>query len=378
MRVVVAPDKFKGSLTAAEAALAMADGVREAVPDAEVRLLPVSDGGEGFIAAAVTAGWTPQSAVVQGPCGDPVRAGYAVRDGAAVLEMAEASGLRLLPGGVSAPLTASTRGTGELVLAALDGGARRLVLGVGGSATTDGGAGLAQALGARLLDADGKDLPPGGAALVDLDRVDASSMDPRLAGLEVVVATDVDNPLVGSSGAAAVYGPQKGADPEDVVRLEAGLRRWALVLNRDLGADLAEVPGAGAAGGLGAGAMAFLGARQVSGIAAVLDIVGFRQALLGADLVLTGEGSLDAQSLFGKAPVGVAAAAGRARVPVVALVGRLDLHPDQVRGAGFVQVRALLELQPDVDAAVRDAAGLLTRLTCQAVLDVVYPPPGRA
>ena len=380
LTVVLAPDKFKGSLTAAEAASAMAVGVRAAVPDAEVRLLPVSDGGEGFVAAAVTAGWTPRSAVVQGPCGDPVRAGYAARAGAAVLEMAEASGLRLLPDGVAAPLTASTRGTGELVLAALDGGARRLVLGVGGSATTDGGAGMAQALGARLLDAGGHELPPGGAALVGLDRVDVQDLDPRLRELDVVVATDVDNPLLGPDGAAAVYGPQKGASPGDVALLDAGLRRWAEVLRRDLGADVAHVPGAGAAGGLGAGAMALLGARQTSGIGAVLDIVGFDQALHGADLVLTGEGSLDQQSLFGKAPVGVAAAAGRAGVPVVAVVGRLVLDDAQVRDAGFSAARALLELQPDAGLAVADAAALLARLTEEVVRDVtaVHQGPDQA
>ena len=370
MLVVVAPDKFKGSLTAPEAALAMAVGVRAAVPSAEVRLLPVSDGGEGFVEAAVAAGYLRRTAVVSGPTGEDVRAQLAVKDGCAVLEMAEASGLRLLPKGVRAPRTASTSGTGQLVLAALDAGADRVVLGVGGSATTDGGAGMAQALGARLLDADGHELPPGGAALVDLDRVDVSGLDPRLHDLHVVVATDVDNPLVGPSGAAAVYGPQKGAGPEDVALLDAGLRRWADVLLRDVGADVADVPGAGAAGGLGAGALAFLGARQESGIEAVLDIVGFDDALRGADLVLTGEGSLDEQSLFGKAPVGVAAAAGRAGVPVVALVGRLALDDVQVHRAGFVVARALLELQPDVGRAMADAAALLAGLAASVVRDL--------
>lgn len=370
MLVVVAPDKFKGSLTAQEAASAMADGVRAAVPGAEVRLLPVSDGGEGFVEAAVAVGYTRRTADVRGPVGDDVEAVYAVRDGSAVVEMAEASGLRRLRDGVPAPLTASTWGTGQLVRAALDAGATTVVLGVGGSATTDGGAGMAQALGARLLDAHGEDLPPGGAALVGLDRVDVTGLDGRLAGARVVVATDVDNPLVGPSGAAAVYGPQKGASPDDVAVLDAGLRRLAEVLERDLGLQLADVPGAGAAGGLGAGAMAFLGARQESGIEAVLEIVGFAEAVAGADLVLTGEGSLDEQSLFGKAPVGVAAAAGRAGVPVAALCGRLALDDAQVRGAGLVSARALLELQPDAGLAVADAAGLLARLTEEVVRDV--------
>lgn len=379
MLVVVAPDKFKGSLTAREAAEAMAAGVRDAVPDAEVRLLPVADGGEGFVEAAVSAGYTRCTAVVRGPSGDDVEAGYAVRGSAAVVEMAEASGLRRLTGGVPAPLTASTYGTGQLVRAALDAGARSLVLGVGGSATTDGGAGMAQALGVSLLDTGGQELAPGGAALSDLDRIDVAGLDQRLTAVQVVVATDVDNPLTGPSGAAAVYGPQKGACPEDVQRLAAGLQRWAEVLQCDLGTSVAMTAGAGAAGGLGAGAIAFLGARQESGIAAVLSIVGFHDAVQGADLVLTGEGSLDEQSLFGKAPVGVAAAAGRTGIPVAALVGRLALSQDEVRDAGFASARALLELQPDVGLAVSDAAALLRRLAAEVVTDArrrTPAPPG--
>ncbi len=377
MLVVVAPDKFKGSLTSAEAAEAMASGVRAAVPGAQVRQLPVSDGGEGFVTAAVAAGYARRTAVVQGPTGDDVTAEYAVLDATAVVEMAEASGLRRLSGGVPAPLTASTYGTGQLITAALDAGATSLVLGIGGSASTDGGAGMAQALGARLLDPAGADLPPGGAALVDLDRVDVTGLDARLAEVRVVVATDVDNLLVGPSGAAAVYGPQKGASPKDVALLDDGLRRLAQVIDRDLGRQLADTPGAGAAGGLGAGAVAFLGARQESGIDAVLEIVGFTDALHGADLVLTGEGSLDEQSLFGKAPVGVAAAARRAGVPVVALCGRLALDAGQVEGAGFVSARALLELQPDVDLAVSGAAPLLARLAEEVVRDVTRGPDDR-
>lgn len=380
MLVVVAPDKFKGSLSAVEAAEAMARGVRAAVPDAEVRLLPVADGGEGFVEAAVVAGYDRRTVVVRGPGGDDVTADLAVLGSTAVIEMAEASGLRRLAGGVPLPLTASSHGTGQLVLAALDAGASRLVLGVGGSATTDGGAGMAQALGARLLSSAGEELPPGGAALADLDRIDVGGLDARLAGVQVVVATDVDNPLVGPTGAAVVYGPQKGAGPEDVERLSAGLERWAEVVERDLGVPVAEAPGAGAAGGLGAGAIAFLGARQESGIAAVLEIVGFHEAVEGADLVLTGEGSLDEQSLFGKAPVGVAAAAGRAGIPVTALVGRLALGPAEVLDAGFASARALLELQPDAGLAVQDAAALLARLTEEVVRDMtaVHQGPDEA
>ena len=297
MRVVVAPDKFKGSLTAVQAARAMADGLRRVWPDSEVLLVPVADGGEGTVDAAVAAGYQRRTVPVQGPTGEPVLADFALRGGSAVLELAEASGLRRLPRGLPAPLTASTFGTGQLLLAALDAGARRVVLGVGGSATTDGGAGMAQALGARLLDADGAELPPGGAALLHLHRIDVEGLDRRLAATSVVLASDVDNPLLGPSGAAAVYGPQKGATPQEVERLDAALTRYASVVQRDLARAVDRTPGAGAAGGTGAGALAFLSARISSGIDLVLDVVGFPEALAGADLVLTGEGSLDAQAL---------------------------------------------------------------------------------
>lgn len=373
MRIVVAPDKFKGSLTAVEAAEAVARGVLRADPGADVLLLPVADGGEGTVDAVVAAGFARHHATVAGPVGNPVTASYALKEGSAVIEMAEASGLRRLPGGVPAPLTASTSGTGELVTAALDAGARHLVLGVGGSATTDGGAGMAQALGARLLDADGAELAHGGAALAQLDRIDVGGLDARLRDVRVTVATDVDNPLVGPTGAAAVYAPQKGAGAADVERLEAGLRRYAEVVERDLGVPVAHVPGAGAAGGIGAGALAFLGARQESGIAAVLGIVGFAEAVRGADLVITGEGSLDEQSLFGKAPVGVAAAAAGAGVPVVALVGRLALSTAQLDGAGIRSARALLELEPDLTLAQSNGAALLARLAEELVRDLINP-----
>ena len=280
----------------------------------------------------------------------------------AVIEMAEASGLRRLPGERPAPLAASTFGAGELVRAALDAGARHVVLGVGGSASTDGGAGMAQALGARLLDAAGEEIPPGGAGLAGLDRIDATGLDPRLADTELVVASDVDNPLVGARGAAAVFGPQKGATPDDVAVLDAALARYAGIVARDLGVDVAQLPGAGAAGGTGGGAIAFLGARLTSGIELVLEVVGFSSALEGADLVVTGEGSLDEQSLSGKAPVGVARAAARAGVPVVALVGRLEVGPEQLQGVGIGEAHALLDIAPDATVAQRDADRLLGQL----------------
>ena len=361
-KIVVAPDKFKGSLTAVQAAQAIADGLRRSRADIDVVQLPVADGGDGTVAAALAAGYEPRTATVQGPTGEPVEATFAVRGEQAVLELAEASGLSRLPHGTRAPLTASTYGTGQLLLAALDAGCRSLILGVGGSASTDGGAGMAQALGARFLSAAGEEVGRGGAALLDLDRVDPTLLDPRLASTTVILACDVDNPLVGAQGAATVYGPQKGATSNDVELLDKALSHYAEVLHRDMGLHLSHRAGAGAAGGTGAGAIAFLGAVSSSGIELMLDVVGFARAVEGADLVITGEGSLDAQSLSGKTPVGVARAAASAGVPVIALVGRLEVGPDELRAVGITSARAILELEPDDILAQRDAAVLLARL----------------
>jgi glycerate 2-kinase len=366
MRVVVAPDRFEGSLGAGQAAVAIEAGLRRARPDAEVLRLPLGDGGAGTLEALVAAGFQRLAVPASGPTGEPVAAAIAVDGRRAFVEMAEASGLKRLPGGRRAPLEATTRGTGELVLAALDLvpgiGARDLVLGIGGSATTDGGAGMAAALGARFLDADGAELPPGGAALLRLARIDTSGLDPRLGETRVTVASDVDNPLVGPEGAAAVYGPQKGAGPDDVLLLDSALRRYARVLADDLGLDLAATPGAGAAGGLGAGAIAFLGAELRPGIELVLELIGFDRAVAGADLVVTGEGKLDAQSLRGKAPVGVARAAAAHGVPVVVLAGAVEVADRELRAAGFEEAHALLELEPDQRRAMAEAAPLLERL----------------
>lgn len=375
LRILVAPDKFKGSLTAVEAARSIARGLSRRHPAAEIVELPVADGGDGTVDAAVAAGYARRRATVSGPTGEPVEAEFAVLGDRAVIEMAEASGLRRLPGGRPAPLIASTYGTGQLVAAALDAGARHIVLGVGGSASTDGGAGMAQALGARLLGAAGVDLPPGGAVLADLTRIDVTGLDPRLADAEVVVAIDVDNPLVGPRGAAAVFGPQKGATERDVAVLDAALTRYAEVVARDLGLAVADVPGAGAAGGTGAGALAFLGARTTSGIGLVLEVIGFATALVGADLVVTGEGSLDVQSLSGKAPVGVALAAAAAGVPVIALVGRLEVGPEQLRAVGIARAYALLDRAADVAEAQRDAAPLLADLAEQVGHDLPTHQP---
>jgi glycerate kinase len=362
MRVVVAPDKFEGSLTADQAARAIEAGLLRARPDAVVARLPVGDGGAGTLAAVVAAGFDRVPVRATGPTGQPVDAAIALRGDRAFVEMAEASGLKRLPGGRRAPLEATTYGTGELIRAALDRGARELVLGIGGSATTDGGAGMASALGARFLDDAGQPLPPGGAALLRLARLDAGGLDPRIGQVHVTVAADVDNPLVGPQGAAAVYGPQKGASPEDVLLLDSALRRYARVLQADLGIDLADTPGAGAAGGLGAGAIAFLGADLRSGIDLVLELIGFDTAAAGADLVITGEGKIDFQSLRGKAPLGVARAAAAHGVPVVALGGVVEVAERELRAAGIEEAHALTQLEPDVERSIAEAAPLLQRL----------------
>jgi len=325
VRLVVAPDKFKGSLSAAALARAVERGWRAVRGDGdEIALCPMADGGEGTVAAFVDAGFEPVTVRVRGPLGAPVDAAYAFDAAAAtaVIEMAAASGLALLRDEERDPLRASTYGTGELIADALARGARRIVVGVGGSATNDGGAGCAQALGVRFLDADGGDLEAGGLALSRLARIDASGRDARLAGVRVEVACDVDNPLTGARGASAVYAPQKGADPEMVTRLDAALAQLALIASRDLGAvaaDLARTPGAGAAGGLGYGLMVFLGATPRAGVELVADLRGLERLLEGADLCVTGEGRVDEQTLMGKTVSGVARLARRHGVKTVAL-----------------------------------------------------------
>ncbi|MER6165247.1 glycerate kinase [Streptomyces violaceorubidus] len=365
-RVLVAADKFKGSLTAVEVAERVTAGLRRVVPDVRVEALPVADGGDGTVAAAVAAGFERREVRVAGPLGDEVTAAYALREGTAVVEMAEASGLQRLPEGVLAPLTASTYGSGELLRAALDAGARTIVFGVGGSATTDGGAGMLAALGARFLDGDGQPVAPGGGGLAALASADLSGLDPRLSDVELVLASDVDNPLTGPKGAPAVYGPQKGASPDDVRALDAALGHLAKVLERTEGvgaraAGYAASPGAGAAGGVGFGAM-LLGARFRPGIEVMLDVLGFAPALERAELVITGEGSLDEQTLHGKAPAGVAAAARAAGKEVVAVCGRLALPAEALGRAGIRRAYPLTDVEPDVTKCIAEAGPILERV----------------
>jgi glycerate kinase len=374
--VLIAADKFKGSLTAVEVAERVTAGLRRVVPGLEVESLPVADGGDGTVAAAVAAGFERREIRVAGPLGQEVTAAFALRGGTAVVEMAEASGLQRLPAGVFAPLTASTYGSGELLVAALDAGARTIVFGVGGSATTDGGAGMLSALGARFLDADGEPVPPGGGGLADLARADLSGLDPRLASVDLVLASDVDNPLTGPKGAPAVYGPQKGASPDDVEALDAALGHFAKVVEAAVGpraAEYAASAGAGAAGGIGYGAL-LLGARFRPGIEVMLDVLGFAPALERASLVITGEGSLDEQTLHGKAPAGVAAAARRAGKEVVAVCGRLGLAPAELEGAGIVRAYPLTSVEPDVAKCIADAGPILERVASLIAEDFLRPP----
>jgi glycerate 2-kinase len=362
MRVLVAPDKFKGSLTAREVAARVAAGIGAEAPGVEVEQVPVADGGDGTLDAAVAAGYTRVEVRAQGPTGEPVTTAFAARDDVAVVEMADVSGLALLMPDRLDALGASSYGTGEVVRAALDHGCREIVLGIGGSASTDGGAGLLTALGARLVDADGAELALGGAALARLARLELDGLHPKLASTAVVVASDVDNPLLGPNGAAAVYGPQKGADPDDVALLDAALAHWADVLDAATGTALRDRPGAGAAGGVGYGALAALGAELKPGIDMVLELVGFADALPGARLVVTGEGSLDEQTLSGKAPAGVAAAAVAAGIPVVTVSGRLALRPEQLAAAGVKQAYALTDIEPDLARCLAEPGPLLERL----------------
>ena len=325
MRIVVAPNAFKGSLSALAAAKAIGDGIRLADPDADLTLVPIADGGDGTVDALV-AGADGQHRVlrVRGPLTDPVDADYGVIDGGktAVIEMAKAAGLALLPQDKRDPRVTTTYGVGELLQHAYDGGARHFIVGIGGSATNDGGAGMAQALGYHLLDAQGHELPPGGLALQNLARIHVGGVHANWTDAQVDVACDVTNPLTGPSGASAVYGPQKGATPEMVAELDAALKHFAEIIRRDLRVDVEPLPGAGAAGGLGAGLVAFTGARLRPGAEMVMEALKLDDRIKGADLVITGEGRLDSQTArFGKGPAAVARHARKAGIPVVALAG---------------------------------------------------------
>ncbi len=365
VKIVVAPQAFKESLTALEAAQAIEKGVRSVFPKAEVLLAPVADGGDGTLQALVdaTRGRIITSRVT-GPLGENVTARCgALGDGkTAVIEMAQAAGLSLVPPEERNPLVTTTFGVGELIRDAVAKGFKRIIVGIGGSATNDAGAGMAQALGAKLLDKRGRELPFGGAALITLARIDVSGMLPELAKCEVVVACDVTNPLTGPEGASAVYGPQKGATPEMVGQLDKALAHFAEVVRRDLGVDISTLPGAGAAGGLGGGLVAFLKAQLRPGAEIVMEAIGLDERLNGADVVITGEGRMDSQTVYNKAPIAVARLARKRGIPVVALCGSLSEGYQKVHEHGITAAFAITQSPMTVAEALRNASVLLADL----------------
>jgi glycerate 2-kinase len=373
MKIVAAPNPYKGSLGAPAAAAAIRRGVHRVWPEAEVAEVPIADGGEGTVEALVAAHRGEFATVtVEGPLGAPVEARFGLIDGGAtaVVELAAASGLPLVDDAERDPRRASTYGFGELLEAARQSGANRIISGIGGSATNDGGAGMAQALGYRLLDDAGKDLPRGGSALGRLARIDASNVDPGWRQVEIDVPTDVTNPLYGPQGATAVYGPQKGVTAGMADELDAGLMRLAEVIAADLGVDVAELPGAGAAGGAGAGLVAFLGARLFPGAPFVVEAAGLEDALRGAWLAFSGEGRVDGQTMFGKGPIEVARRASQAGVPLVLLAGRLGEGWERVLQEGVSAVVPLADGPATVEELTSRAAELLeaaAERTCRLI-----------
>jgi glycerate kinase len=368
--ILIAPDSFKGSLTAREAAGAIAAGVRDVVPAATFLLHPVSDGGEGLVDILTPAlHGEERVAEVTGPlAGQRVKArwGYCPDSGTAIIEMAQAAGLWLVPESLRDPKATTTFGVGELIRTALDAGAQSFVIGIGGSATNDGGAGMAQALGARFLDAAGASLGPGGAALQSLAVVDVSGLDRRLRGTRFTVACDVHNPLTGPAGASQIYGPQKGASASEVELLDDALQRYRNILLQQLGVDVQSIPGSGAAGGLGAGLSIFCGARLERGIDVVLDATGFEESLRRSDLVITGEGRLDAQLRFGKALAGVLDRARVAGKPVVAVVGMIEGERAEYLGEGaFVDLISLVDVSTTPERAILEARELVQMRSAQ-------------
>lgn len=368
MRIVVAPDSYKGSLSAVAVAAAMEKGILSVFPHATVVKVPIADGGEGTVEALVTAtnGRIIHQEVV-GPLGEPHKAYWGLLgDGkTAVIEMAAASGLPLIPKGKRNPRLATTFGTGQLMKAALDQGILNLIIGIGGSATNDGGVGMAQALGAKFYDASDNELPYGGAALAKLASIDLSGVDTRLQAASVLVACDVDNPLCGPQGASAVYGPQKGATPAIVAELDAALKQFAVVAKTATGKDVAELPGAGAAGGLGAGLLFFTNAQLRPGVEIILETTDFADIVKEACLVITGEGNTDFQTAFGKAPVGVAKIAKQFAVPTVCLSGGLGKDHEQVLDHGIDGVMSIVPHPMSLEECVNSAALLVEAATAR-------------
>ena len=360
--IVIAPDKFKGSLTAIEAADAIARGIRPIAPTCELRIVPMADGGEGTVDAFLALPtWRAMVRDVRGPLGDPVRAVFAFDGTRAIVEMASASGLALVDTARRDPMRASTYGTGQLVVAALDAGARDIVVALGGSATSDGGAGMLAALGARLLDDHDCELAPGGAELARLARIDLEHFDARLRDVTIAVAADVDHPLVGPRGASVVFGPQKGATPGDVRALDAALTRFADISAATLGFDRRDLAGAGAAGGLGFAFAAFANARIAPGVALVAEMRDLHGAMRGAAICFTGEGSIDAQTLGGKTVLGVASIARDAGARVVAFGGRVTADAEASLAERGIVAVPIADGPLALERAFSDAPMLLER-----------------
>ncbi|MCY8758857.1 glycerate kinase [Bacillus haynesii] len=364
MKIVIAPDSFKESMTSLEAARSIEKGFKAVLSDAEYVNIPVADGGEGTVQALVDAtGGDIVHQTVTGPLGKPVKAAYGLLgDGkTAVIEMAEASGLHLVPPGQRSPLLTTTRGTGELILDAAEKGVSTIIIGLGGSATNDGGAGMAAALGAKFLNRDGEEIENGGGALAEIAKIDVSGLNPKLKHIQFEAACDVDNPLTGPRGASAVFGPQKGANSEMTALLDQNLKHYAAAVKAELGCEIDSIPGAGAAGGLGAGLCAFLNAELKSGVDIVLDTLSFSERIKGADLVITGEGKIDGQTVSGKTPAGVAKRARSENIPVIAFAGSLGEGCELVYDIG---ISALFSIVPGISSlenALADGSSNLTR-----------------
>ena len=369
MKIVVAPDSFKGSVSALEAANAMEQGLRRVFPDAVIEKIPMADGGEGTVQSLVDAtGGHLHTRRVLGPLENEVDAQFGIlSDGeTAVIEMASASGLTLVEPHQRNPLRTTTYGTGQLIHAALEAGCRRLIIGIGGSATNDGGAGMAEALGVQLIDTNGKQIQRGGGNLGQLTSIDAADLHPAIADTETVVACDVNNPLTGPDGASHVYGPQKGATPEMIETLDRHLAHFDKILMQTLGKSFNDIPGAGAAGGLGAGLMAFLNAELRLGIDIMVDAVNLKERVKGAAIVFTGEGQLDFQTAFGKTPVGVAKVAKAHGIPVIAIAGGIAEGAEAVYDAGIDAMLGIVQEPMSLENAVRDASRLITDTAEQA------------
>ena len=369
MKIVVAPDSFKGSVSALEAARAIEQGIRRVFPEAVIEKVPMADGGEGTVQSLVDAtGGHIRTHRVLAPLGNEVEAKFGIlADGeTAVIEMASASGLTLVAPDKRNPLLTTTYGTGQLIRAALESGCRRLIIGIGGSATNDGGVGMAEALGIRSLDADGKQIPRGGGNLKKLRSIDITGLHPAIAETETVVACDVNNPLTGPEGASHVYGPQKGATPEMIKTLDECLGHFGKVLTETLGRAFNDIPGAGAAGGLGAGLMAFLNAELKLGVDIMIDAVNLKERVKGASLVFTGEGQLDFQTAFGKTPVGVAKVAKAHNIPVIAIAGGVAEGAEAVYEAGIDAMLGIVQEPMSLEGAVKDATRLIADTAEQA------------